>query len=298
MSSVEQQVKDAYSLLSKLKEEISEYTDTKTNLVRDINLKLLEANSQATKIIEDAKIVAKGLTEEGNNAKREGIDFKVKTEGEAGELLHIAKEGVKEVQEEKVRLEKQGAEFMNLKNAFFANSKKKEEDLAVLVKDLNNKEAHLLDQSHNINLREIKVNERELKANEKNGELSIKENTLSVAQDRLNQEVELHNIEKSKIEEQRITNERDLLIINEAKLKVEEIEKSNLLAIEEINQGRLDIANRNKVLTEQFALLEATSKQIESDKLALKEQEQLIALRNQEVLDNIRVLEELRANQK
>lgn len=297
MASVEQQIKDGYSLLSKLKEEIAEYTETKTNLVRDINLQLLEANKKAEKIVKDAEVISKGLIEDGSKHKQEGSEFKAITEKEANDLLHLAKEGVKEVQEEKLRLKKEGDEFMILKDTFLAQNKKEKEELLRFEKDLHNRDASILDRDYQVTNKEVKNNNKEKELNEKESRLDTQEAKIKVDQIDLNNKITIHNQDKAKVEEQRIINENDLKAINSTKILVEEIRNSNTITLEEISKGRIELENKNKTLTEQFALLEATSKQVEMDKLALKEQEQLIALKNQEVLNNIKVLEELRARQ-
>jgi hypothetical protein len=291
----EKELMDRQSELSRIKTEIAELNQMKGNLVRDINIKLLEANKQAEVIIANAETQAKAVNETSTKRKEE-IDAYV-TEQRKGidSLLHITKQATEELRDAQDKLKQAQADFETLK------AKQAEEVKDAITSAQNIEKAYRGQQAQaDILVAELnqKINELKVKTDElsRSSELlRTTQATLDADRKELNAKIDACTKDRELIEMQRIENER---VSAEIKIAQEKIVRDAQVNTDNMNANLAqakEIAEQRKSIAAQFSIIEKNQKEQEEKELALNEREELIAIKDREVEQKIRILQELRA---
>jgi hypothetical protein len=291
----EKELMDRQSELSRIKTEIAELNQMKGNLVRDINIKLLEANKQAEVIIANAETQAKAVNETSAKRKEE-IDAYV-TEQRKGidSLLHITKQATEELRDAQDKLKQAQADFETLK------AKQAEEVKDAITSAQNIEKAYRGQQAQaDILVAELnqKINELKVKTDElsRSSELlRTTQATLDADRKELNAKIDACTKDRELIEMQRIENER---VSAEIKIAQEKIVRDAQVNTDNMNANLAqakEIAEQRKSIAAQFSIIEKNQKEQEEKELALNEREELIAIKDREVEQKIIILQELRA---
>lgn len=277
-----------------MKAEISELNTMKTNLVKDINIQLIDAKSKADKIIQEAKDTAKKIIDDAERSKLD-IDNYVSThKKDIEDLLLLSKHNSEKLGAERDSLSKDIAEFNNLKASQEADIKGKCE----LIRDS-----------------EIKNDLRQGELDNMGVELYKKETALKIESDRLEalnklliskqEKIDLDRIEldtnisdykknKLLIDEQKAINEKTLVNLNSAQDKIIADAQINREAFTEIYNQKIWIAEQKKTINTQFDLLEKNRKELEEKSQSLDERTQLLVIKDRDIENKIKILQEIR----
>ena len=280
--------------ITKLKQEVLDLTTQKSNLVRDINVKFLEADRQCKDIVEVAELKAKNIMKSADDYKVRVDEYASNRIKETDELLHIAKEGIKELKVEQDKLTKDKEEFNNLKVGQDMDIKDKAYRLIAREKALDERQNCLdrLDQA---------IKTRETRLAEQNSELKRLSELLAEGQ----QKLELDRIElatnkvscdndRLMIDTQKRLNSEELLNIKSKQDKLISDTDFNQSLLDNIVRQNADISIQKKDLLSKFNLLEKNRKELDEQKISLDEREKLIAVRDKDVTDKIKILQEIR----
>lgn len=294
---LDQDIGEKIVVRDKLKQEISELQIMKAQVVRDINIPLLEADKKAKAIIAEAKETAKSIIEEAGKLRSEALDFAEKTKQGAEDILRIVKSSKQETDIEKAQLEKDKATFKSDK--LVQENKVKEENL--VIEKLMAEATKLKEETDilqvNVIKKEDELNNKEISLRDIKEGLEVIQDTLNKDRTRILRLSALTKKEEEEVEKQRLDNKEEKVKIEAGANEVRDGIEINKKLSEELDSLQKNLNEKSETLTKQFVILEQTNKDIEEKKKSLEAQGQLIALRNKEVLDNIRVLQELRAKQ-
>lgn len=288
------EVKDQYAILEKVKAEIEELKVRKSGLVRELNLELLDAKEEADKVIADARANAKELTDLSNEALALQQEVSSKMKREAEDILANAKIVVQQLNKDKDKLAGDRVDFDAEKVAYENDLKARKNEASSLTAQANDRLKALNDREIGLSAREASVARREqaiaeaveVQNNESNrlilinNELLAKESELIKA----SQEVKI------------LKDEGDSALskatIIQSKIVEDTIANDKCLKEERILREKND--EDKQAINAHFKRIEKDSRDLEERKVALDEREELITLKDREVTEKIRVLEELR----
>lgn len=291
---LEEQYKNKVVELEKLKAEIADLNVLKAQVVRDINIPLLEAKAQAEKIIFDANVEAKNIIDSSNEAKIIIDEYVVKRQKEISELLRIVENDKNELKEAQAQLSRDKDMFENLKSSHAVDIKNKQEILARVEKEVSGRQGCLDSQEHTIRTRELQLKETKEKIDKDFEELAKNKGLFELDRVKLDESMVAHNKDKEAVEFQKIVNANALVEIKTAQNKISddtENNKKDLIYIVEQNSA---ISKQKEMINAQFDLIEKNQKELEEKTIALNEREQLIAIKDKDVTDKIKILNELR----
>lgn len=291
---LEQEVSNEVVILRKLKVEVAEMNVVKSNLVREINIQLLEARTQADKIIVDAKNKAQALIDEANKIKAEAMEYSTAQKQKADSLLHIAKSGIAELKEVQAELAKDKEEFNSLKTGH-------NQDIIDKSNRLRDIEEQQVKKQESLDSKERILKQRETVLNLKADELNLVQEELVKAREKftsdrveLNNNIDAYNKNKLTIDAQKAVNEQVQAEIIAAQNKITVDTKANQELLIDIAKQKAEIAEQKKTINTQFEMIEKNRRELEEKELTLSEREQLLTIKNREIDDKIRVLQQLR----
>jgi len=292
--SLDKEVSEKLATLDKIKEEIIGFTEMKSNLVKDINAQLLKAKGEADNIIANAENTAKKILSGAGKIQDEAIEYSNASKLKADEYLHNAEKSMQEVKNAQIKLVEEKEMLNILTIAHNNNVKASGEKFAKIEKDLNERQACLDSKEITIRTLENQHNKKRI-AQQKAEEIRlIKEAEIIAKQKDLDLGVATLIKDKKIVDAQKVINTQTLSEIKAAQDKIIIDTKTNEEAKTDIEQQQRKIDEKNKILTAQFDLLQDTNKQLEEKKISLKEQEQLITIKDRDVESKIRILTELR----
>ena len=291
---IEQEIASKQAELDRIKEEIVRLNSVKSNLVRELNVPLLEADKKAKQIIADAERYAQIVMENSNKIKVDRENSAIQINLEATNLLHIAKAGIGELKIAQNKL-KEDTEMLNtLKNQYLVDVKKHTEEKEKAIKDINERQGCLDTLEHTVRSMEVQLKENTNKLKDSECALLAKQDQLRAAQEELNQKVYVYNKDKLEIDSSKESVTKTLA---EIKLAQDKIALDNLTIqsqLADISGQYASIAVQKETINAQFALITQNQRELEEQALSLSEREQLLAKKDAEVTQKILILQQLR----
>lgn len=282
----------------KLQKEIEELTERKTQIVKEINVPLLEANSKAKAIIKEANATAENIIAKAKKIRSDADVYSVETKDSATDMLHSSKSAVEEIEAAQCKLTDEKTDFESYKIAFENKAKnQKIESNEIMSKALTLKK-EVDDLSINLNVRQATLDRLEKDVNASKSATEESQNILKAGQTELSEDIAQLKKDREKVEAQKLINQKLFDDSNSKFESTKRMELGNKEILEELAVEKSDLAESKNKLNKQFELLEKTNKDIEDKQLTLNDNKRLVEMKSRELDSKIATLNELRKGEK
>jgi hypothetical protein len=276
--------------LRKIKEETDALLIEKAQIVKDINVPIYKAKTEAEQITKNAREVSDATTSAANKIFDEA---KIK-HSEAIDLLHAAKGDIEQFKKEKAKLDQDridldGLRFQHenvIKQQRNANSQIEAQNRA----DTDRIQAQFIE----VKQREDSVSRRELGVKKTENDLKEYNSTLEARKLNLDeQELKLEALKKALASErEELLEKEDVLIA--IKRETESITKKNHALLEEAKMRKDDLTRQQNDLARQIEIFDNSKVENEEAMKSLKEQQRLVEMKMRQNDEKVAKLNELR----
>jgi len=290
----EQQIKEKYIVLAKVNEEIASLTARKSGLVREINIELIAAKEKSDKLISEAEERAKAISVAIDIEQSKATEYVEGLKKETTDLFAETTDMRQQVVEDRAQLDKEKEVFDNLKVGQDMDIKDKLARIAQVEADNKTISTRNEQNTSNLDVKEAVLNDKGKAITEAEIAQDNEANRLLCLKDELlRRDNELTQAGVG-IAEQK----KDIIGMLEETKAVESKIAADSLAnkklMEEILAQKQANDKDKKVINAHFERIEKDNKENEERKIALDEREQLLDIKNEEIVQKIGILTELR----
>lgn len=290
----EQQIKEKYIVLAKVNEEIASLTARKSGLVREINIELIAAKEKSDKLISEAEERAKAISVAIDIEQSKATEYVEGLKKETTDLFAETTDMRQQVVEDRAQLDREKEEFDNLKVGQDMDIKDKLARIAQVEADNKTISTRNEQNTSNLDVKEAVLNDKGKAITEAEIAQDNEANRLLCLKDELlRRDNELTQAGVG-IAEQK----KDIIGMLEETKAVESKIAADSLAnkklMEEILAQKQANDKDKKVINAHFERIEKDNKENEERKIALDEREQLLDIKNEEIVQKIGILTELR----
>lgn len=291
---IDDQVKEKTAQLSSINQEISELNARKSGLVKEINTELLDSRAKADKLISDAEIKSNAINAEIDSAKKLAERYVSKIKQEADDLLASAQTISRQNTELRTAIDKERVDFNAEKFAFESDIRTKKNEANNLISQANNAQKELDSKKIDLGTREATVTRRELANVAATDQLAQGVKDLKEAQEDLaKRELALKEERKSLDAISKANND----LLADIDKKRQQID-ADRLASQKLSDETLIQKQKNdedkKLISSYFATIEQNNKELEERKISLDERQQLLDIKDKEIIQKIKINSELR----
>jgi hypothetical protein len=294
MATLEDQVKERYSQLARVNQELDELNARKLGLVRELNVQLLDADAKAKAVIASAQDQAKAIVAEAGETRKDADRYSANKKFEADEILRKVQEVSKQISQSRTTLDNDKIDFDAKKFAFENDIKRlKNEANSVMAQAsetdrLNaEKTIHLNTREANITRREAEVATATVKITHDQEEVKRKNEDLVKREWALTKEMDGLKALKE-------ANDKVLLDIQQTEDKITADSLANKNLMEEILALKTKNDTDKEMINSQYEHIEKDNKDLEERKIALDEEKQLLAIKERDINKKLATLTELR----
>jgi uncharacterized protein YuzE len=294
MATLEDQVKEKYSQLARVNQELDELNARKLGLVKELNVQLLDADAKAKGVIASAQDQAKAIMSEAGEVKKDADRYSANKKFETDELLRNSQNVAKQISQSRTTLDNDKVDFDAKKFAFENDIKRLKNEANSVMAQASETDRINAEKTIHLNTREANIMRRETEVATATAKLSHdKEEVKRKNEDLVKREGALTK-ESNEVKAISEANDKLLADIDEKRKQIDlDIEASKKLNEETLAQKKQNDTDK-EMINAQFDRIEKDNSALEERKIALDEEKQLLAIKERDISKKLATLTELR----
>lgn len=291
---LDQEVSTKLAELDQIKFEIASLTAEKSRIVRDINIPFYEAKAKADKVLADAQTQADAIVQAAAKVKEDANNYRAQSNYIIQNELVVAKEATKRIEAERFKFENEKLDFEGYKIATENLLKIKKSELTAQEVIAERSVLAANEASTAAGTLQATLGRKEADLNTLEEQLKALQGVLAEQKrDQEHRQKELDGL-LAEVDKSKDAIHADLVLAEKLKRDIDRQMEANKKVSADLQLKKAEQDNQKSMINSQCLVLERQGKDIEERNKALDEKAQLIAVRDREVTEKIKTLQEIR----